>query len=262
MMQLIDTHVHFTYAELGDQLDAVMERSRQAGVGRWITIGTDMDDSRAAVKLSRQTEGLYGTIGIHPHDAKMFRPTDIADLKQMGAETSIVAIGEIGLDYHYDYSPRPVQQKVFEALIGLAEDIHLPVVVHSREAFEDCLAVLDSWPQAAGRTLFHSFSGGRQEARQVLDRGFYMSFSGMITFKKAENIQDAAGYVPADRILLETDCPFLSPAPHRNIKPNEPALMVHTAEKLAQLQDVTIDEVARFTTENSCRFFGLKKPVA
>jgi len=261
-MHLIDTHVHFTSPSLREQLGAIIERSQKAGVQQWITIGTDMDDSRAVVELCRDIEGLYGTIGIHPHDAKTFLTEDAAEMKQLAGEDKIIAFGEIGLDYHYDYSPRPVQRKVFEIQIGLAEDMDLPVIVHSREAFEDCLAVLDAWPQAAGRTLFHSFSGGRKDARQVLDRGFYVSFSGMVTFNKAEDIQEAARYVPADRILLETDCPFLSPAPRRDVKPNEPALMVHTAEKLAQLRDVAVADVARFTTENSCRFFGLKNPVA
>ncbi|MBN2211387.1 MAG: TatD family hydrolase [Sedimentisphaerales bacterium] len=258
MIHLIDTHAHFTSPALHEQLEAVIERSQQAGIGEWVTVGTDMEDNRAVARLCQQIENLHGMVGIHPHDAKMFRPADAAEIKQIAQAEKIVAIGEIGLDYHYDYSPRPVQRSVFEAQVGLAEEMNLPVVVHSREAFEDCLAVLDAWPQAAGRTLFHSFSGGRKEAQQVLDRGFYLSFSGVVTFKNAPNIQEAARYVSADRMLLETDCPFLSPAPHRGVKPNEPAFMVHTAEKIAQLRDVTIEDVAYFTADNSRTFFRLK----
>lgn len=253
---MIDTHAHLT-KDAYPQLEPVLERSRQAGVDTWITIGTALADDQEVVEMTRHHEGLFASVGIHPHHAATAEGGWQEELGRLAREDRVVALGETGLDYHYDFSPRNVQQKVFEQQLGLAEEVNVPIVVHCREALDDCLGILDGWGRGAGKVLFHSFSQGPKEARMILDRGFFLSFSGMITFKKAEEIQAAAVYAPLDRILLETDCPFLSPEPKRNVRPNEPALLMHTVGKLAQLRQTSLEEIAQVTSHNGRCFFRL-----
>lgn len=256
-MRLIDTHAHLTMLNAEGDLTAVLERARQAGVDRWITIGTDITDSEAAVRVSGEHEGTYCTVGVHPHEAAE-RPGDyIERLRRLAEEEQVVAIGEIGLDYHYDHSPRDVQRRVFEEQLELAEEVGLPVVVHCREAMDDCLAGLDGWRCRDKVAVFHCFGGGVEETEAVMVRGYYVSYTGTLTFANAAATREGAKEVPLDRVFVETDCPYLSPEPKRNVRPNEPALLVHTAAKLAEVHGMSVEEMVEITTQNSCVFFGL-----
>jgi len=254
-MQLIDTHTHLVMGDYRGQVGEVLERSRQAGIGRWITIGTDLKDSEAGVLLSLDHEGVFCTVGVHPHEAKDVASDYLSQMEAL-AETA-VGIGEIGLDYHYDHSPRQQQRKVFGEQLELALKLDMALVIHCREALEDCLRILDEGGGRDAKVVFHCFTGNRAEARRLLDWGYYVSFTGVITYKNAQVSQKTAQYVPPDRILLETDCPFLTPEPQRKIRRNEPSFMIHTAQKLAELRRIDIEEVAQITTENAERLFRL-----
>jgi len=256
-MQWIDSHAHLTGQNYQGSVDQVLERSRQAGVTGWITIATTLSDAEDAVRLAASIPGMFAAAGIHPHEAVQYAPEWLSLLKHLCENEKVCAIGEIGLDYHYDFSPRSVQRDAFRQQLELADRIQRPVVIHCREAFDDCIAILDEWGNAEGRILFHCFGGDFSAAKQVLDRGGYLSFAGTLTFKKADSIQHAARYAPLERILLETDCPYLSPEPKRNIRPNEPALLVHTGAKLAELRNLPLHVIAQATTENCRTFFHL-----
>ena len=256
-MQLIDTHTHLVMGDYRGQVAEVLERSRQAGVDRWITIGTDLKDSEAGVLLSIEHEGVFCTVGIHPHEAKGVSGDYIAQMAELAE--SAVGIGEIGLDYHYDNSPRQQQRKVFSEQLDLALKLDVPIVIHCREALEDCLRIMDEVGARGAKVVFHCFTGNRADARRLMDWGYYVSFTGVITYKNAQVSQKTAQYVPADRLLLETDCPFLTPEPRRKIRRNEPAFMIHTAQKLAELRGIDIEEVAQITTENAERLFQLEE---
>lgn len=257
-MHLVDTHAHFTFNDYADNLDDILSRSRQVGVTGWITVGTDLADSRAALQLSQKYENMYCTVGIHPHEADKQQEGYREELRAMAAEGKVRAIGEIGLDYHYDFSPREVQRKIFEEQLDLAGQMNKPVVVHCREAMTDCLAILDEWNREDIPVVFHCFSGGRDEARAVVERGYWVSFTGVITFRNAAEIREAVRCIPPEKILLETDCPYLSPEPKRKIRPNEPAFLVHTAAKLAELLEVSVEKIAQVTADNSRLFFKME----
>ena len=256
-MQLFDTHTHLTMEPLAGQVSAVLDRSRQAGVAGWISIGTTMSDCEAGLDMAEQYESLWCTVGIHPHGAGQVERGYLDTLREWLRKDRVVALGEMGLDYHYDFSDRASQRRVFAEQLELAEEMGLPAVVHCREAFEDVLGIWRERGREDGGVVFHCFSGGCDEARAVLDGGGWISFTGTITFRNAGELQEVARYVPLERILLETDCPYLSPEPKRNVKPNEPALLVHTAEKLAELRGVPVEEIAQATVANSRSFFGI-----
>ena len=255
---MIDTHTHLAMDEYGNCLDDILSRSRMAGVGRWIAIGTNRTDSLRSLELSRSHEGLFCTVGMHPHEAGQAEDGVLKDIRQWIHEEQVCAIGEIGLDYHYDFSERPRQQQVFAEQLDLAADLDKPVVIHCREAMDDCLDILKEWRQEDGRVVFHCFGGGKKEAAKLLDRGYYLSFAGILTFRNAAAVIESAKYTPLERIMLETDCPYLSPEPKRNQRPNEPALLVHIAEKLAELRKISLSEVAESTTQNAVEFFTLE----
>ena len=251
---MIDTHCHLTYSQLGCQLDAVLERARAAGVVRMVTIGTTAGDSRMAIELCSGRENLRCAIGIHPHHAAEAVAEDLVALEQMNDEPAVVAMGEMGLDYHYDFSPRARQKEVFVQLLELARRQGRPIVIHCREAIDDCMGILKDFSGVSA--VFHCFTGTPGEARRILERGYLIGFAGVLTFKKSEQLREVARFVPADRMLLETDSPYLSPEPMRRHKNNEPALVVHTARVLAREKGMTYDEVDRVTTENGKRFYG------
>ena len=256
-MELIDTHAHLTAEVYRGQLDAVLDRARQAGVGHWITVGTDLADSAAALALSEAHENMYCTAGVHPHEAADIEPDYIEQLRQFASPGGVCAIGEIGLDYHYEFSHRNDQKKAFAEQLTLARELQLPAVVHCREAFDDCLAVIDECGPEDIQAVFHCFSGTCRQARAVLDRGFFVSLTGTITFGKAGEQQAVVRYVPLEKVFLETDCPYLSPEPKRKVRPNEPALLRFTAAKMAELRQMSLAEIAEVTTRNGRGFFGL-----
>jgi TatD DNase family protein len=256
-MTLIDTHCHLTFEPLSEDVPGVVERSRAAGVDGWITIGTLLEDSRRAVALAGRYENMYAAVGIHPHDAQSADTRTLEELKEVARHEKVVAIGETGLDFHYNFSKQPDQKRVFAAHLDIARELGLPVVIHSRNAFDETMEILDGCGRGLAGVVFHCFSGSAEQARLVLDQGYFVSFTGVVTFKNAESTREAAEVVPLDRMMIETDCPYMSPEPVRGQKPNEPALMVHTAGFMARLKGVSQEDFARATTRTAVGFFGL-----
>jgi len=257
MMELIDTHCHLTFEQLVSDIDAVIARSIAAGVNRWITVGTDPDQNQKAIALAKKFDNMYAAIGIHPHDAKDVTGQAIRQLHALAQDKKVVAIGETGLDFYYDHSPRDQQADVFAKHLQLAGELDLPVIIHSREAFDETMKILQKTGPDPKKVVFHCFSGSPEQAKIVLDRGFYISFTGIVTFKNAESIRHAAKLVPLDKLMLETDCPYMSPEPMRKQRINEPALMVHTAKFLADLRGMEFDDFAAAATATSGHFFNL-----
>ena len=260
IMELIDTHCHLTFEQLAWEIDHVVERSVAAGVTRWITVGTDSQESRKAVELAERFENMYAAVGVHPHEAKNFTGETVVELKELAKSEKVVAIGETGLDFHYNFSEQFDQRRTFAAQLTIARELYLPVVIHCREAFEDTMDILEQFIRLEGSlrgVVFHCFSGTAEQARIILDHGFYISLTGVVTFKNAAEIRRAAEIIPTDRLMLETDCPYMSPEPMRKRKINEPALMVHTAQHLAELKEMDPADFAEAVTTTSKSFFDL-----
>ena len=251
---MIDTHCHLTDPRLLEQLDEVVERARVAGVGRMITIGTDLEDDRAAIALCRGRENLRCVVGIHPNYTQDAALADVAQLRELQADPAVVAMGEMGLDYFHKFADRDHQRRMFEAQMALAAEFGRPVVIHSREAIDDTLAVMKNF--AGVRAVFHCFTGTMAEAERILAAGYWISFTGPVTYKKNDALRDVARMVPLDRLMVETDAPYLSPEPKRSQKTNEPALVMYTAARLAEVKGVSLAELDRVTTANAERFFG------
>lgn len=256
-MELIDTHSHLTFDSLIQDIDGVVARSKAAGVTSWLTVGTDPQQNRKAIELADKFENMYASVGIHPHDAKDLTADTLTELKELAQSEKVVAIGETGLDFHYNLSPQPDQKRAFAAQLTIAKELNLPVIIHCREAFDQTMEILDRHGHGLKAVVFHCFSGSAEQAKIVLDYGFYISFTGVVTFKNAELTRRAAKIVPADRLMLETDCPYMSPEPMRKQKINEPALMIHTAKYLAELKGMDLADFANAVTATSKTFFGL-----
>ncbi|MDH4238541.1 MAG: TatD family hydrolase [Phycisphaerae bacterium] len=256
-MELIDTHCHLTFNDLAGDIDAVIERSIAAGVTSWITVGTDPGHNQKAIELAKKYDNMYAAVGVHPHDAKDVTGQAIRQLHALAQNKKVVAIGETGLDFHYDHSPRDRQAEVFTSHLQLAGELALPVIIHSREAFDQTMEILHQSGPDLKKVVFHCFSGSPEQAKIVLDAGFYISFTGVVTFKNAEKTRKAAEIVPLDRLMLETDCPYMSPEPMRKQRINEPALMVHTAKFLADLKGMDFENFAAHVTTTSRDFFNL-----
>jgi TatD DNase family protein len=251
-VSLIDSHCHLDSAEFDDDRDAVIERALAAGVEHIMAIGTGNGppDLEAGLRLAERHPAFYATVGIHPHDAAKAGADDFKRLTDLLAHPKVLALGEIGLDYHYGFSPREVQKSAFIEQMGIAARAKKPIVIHTREAWDDTLALIEQhWTPHGISGIMHCFSGGPDEARRAIDLGFYLSFGGIVTFPKALNVQESAKAAPRDRILIETDAPYLAPVPKRG-KRNEPALMVHTARKLAELRGEAYEDICAATTEN------------
>jgi TatD DNase family protein len=229
----------------------IVEEARAAGVTRLITVGTTVAHSWATLTVARAFDGVWATAGVHPHDAK----DGITGLAELLDEDGVVAVGECGLDYHYDHSPRDVQQDVFRQQIALAHARDVPLVIHTREAWDDTFAALAS-EGVPRRTVFHCFTGGEIEARRALDVGASLSFSGIVTFPNAGDVRDAAAVCPDDRLLVETDAPYLTPVPHRG-RPNRPAYVTLVGDVVATLRGVPPERIAALTWENAETLFGL-----
>jgi len=256
-MELIDTHCHLTFDDLASDIDTVIERSIAAGVTGWVTVGTDPSENRKAVELTQRFENLYAAVAIHPHDAKTVTRDTIVELKNLAQSPKVVAIGETGLDYHYNHSLHEDQIRVFAQHLELAAELNLPVIVHCRKAFDETIQILDNCTGRIEKVVFHCFSGSAEQAKLVLDRGFYISFTGVVTFKNAEMTRCAAALVPLDKLMLETDCPYMSPEPMRKQKINEPALLIHTAKFLADLRQMPLNDFTAAVTKTSETFFNL-----
>ncbi len=257
MSPLIDTHCHLTHGRLRQRTDDVLARAASAGVDKIICAAADLEESRSALKLADSHDHLYCTAGVHPHDAKDVPADYLATIEELAGGSSNVAIGEIGLDYHYDFSPRDAQRRIFAEQLALTGRVAKPVVIHTREAFDDTFAILAESGFDCSRLVFHSFTGDASQARTIIDMGAMISFSGIVTFSRAGDLRTAAKLVPDDRLLVETDAPFLSPEPVRKMKTNEPANVAHVAACLAKLRGVSEAELAELTSDNAVRFFGL-----
>jgi TatD DNase family protein len=256
-MQLIDTHCHLTFEQLAADVEQVLQRSRAAGVTGWLTVGTDVEQNQKAVELAEKHENMYAAVGFHPHDAKDVTADDLTELKKLAQSQKVVAIGETGLDYHYDNSPREDQRKVFAQQLKITAELDLPLIIHCRQAFDETMEILEQHGRDLKKVVFHCFSGSSEQAEIVLDHGFYISFTGVVTFKNAEATRAAAKIVPLDRLMLETDCPYMSPEPCRKQKINEPALMLHTARCLAKLKEMSLADFAQAVTATTKTFFNL-----
>mgnify|MGYP001551773943 FL=1 len=250
-LEWTETHFHVHDERIPDGTDAAVRAAVDAGVTTLISVGCDRATSLAAIEVAAAYDEVFATVGLHPHDAVNGVDT-IVDLLDTDG---IVAVGECGLDYYYDHSPREVQQRVFAEQIALANTRELPLVIHTRDAWDDTFAVLANVGVPA-RTVFHCFTGGPDEARRALDIGAHLSFSGIVTFKGAPEVQAAATLCPLDRMLVETDSPYLAPVPHRG-KPNRPAWVAHVGQHIADLRDIAVAEVAAATTANARAVFAL-----
>jgi len=254
---MIDTHCHLTSEALASQVSAVIDRAREAGVDCMITVGTDARDSEASGLLAAQYGAVCFSAGIHPHEAAKASPTDIETLSQLWKQNKCVAVGEIGLDYHYDFSPRDVQRDLLARQLEAAAPTGRPLIVHSREAFDDTVSILKQQGYTKRPAVFHCFTGTPDEASEIAANGWRISFTGVVTFKKLTALQSIAAAYPADQLMIETDAPYMSPEPVRHIRPNEPAMLKHTVAFLAKLRGQSFEAVAAQTAENAKQFFKL-----
>jgi TatD DNase family protein len=251
-MTLVDSHCHLDAKAFAADRDAAIARAREAGVETLVAIGSGdgPPDLEAGLRLAAAYPFIYATVGVHPHDAAKAEDSTYSELLSLAAKPKVIAIGEIGLDYHYNFAPPEVQRTVFIRQLGVAREAGVPVVIHTREAWADTFSILsDHWPADGKGGIMHCFSGGPREAEEALGLGFHLSFSGIVTYPKAVAVHEAARLCPADRMLVETDAPYLAPAPHRG-KRNEPAYVVRTAAQLAELREESLEAVAAATTEN------------
>lgn len=255
---LIDSHCHLTSGELFPRIDDVLARAHAAGVTEFVTIATDLEDARRARELAARCEGIHVVCGIHPHESGKAADGWDAALDELVRREDVYAVGEMGLDYHYDFSDHATQQQVFRRQVELAAEVGKPIVIHCREAHEQVLKLLADCPRPPN-VVFHCFTGSEAEARQILDRGYWISLTGVVTFKRADELREVARQVPEDRLMLETDSPYLSPEPVRNVRPNEPSFLVHTASCVARARGMTLAELSARTTENTRRFFNLPR---
>jgi len=253
---LFDTHAHLHDPKFEPDFDAMMARAREAGVRRMVTIGTDLENSRAAVALAEREPDVWATVGLHPHDAKDGDDALFAELERLAAFPRVVALGEMGLDFHYPHSPRPVQGAAFRRQIALARALRKPVVIHCREAQTTLLPILAEERVGEVGGIMHCFDGDVEMARRCLDLGLLISFAGPVTYPKPRELPSVARFVPADRLVVETDCPYLPPQPYRG-KRNEPSYVTITAARVADLRKESLDELAPRMTENARRVFGL-----
>jgi TatD DNase family protein len=253
LTSMIDTHCHLTDPRLAEHLDGVLSRARAADVTRMITIGTDLDDDRAAIELCRGRDFLRCVVGVHPNYSHECDLARLPELRQLQSNPSVVALGEMGLDYFHHFADRKRQREVFEFQLNLATELKRPVVIHSREAIDDTLAMMRDF--AGLQAVFHCFTGSPEEAEKIVGQGYHISFTGALTYKRGDNVREALRRCPQDRFFVETDAPYLTPEPMRKQKVNEPALVVHVAECAARELGMTLEEVDRLTTANAARFF-------
>ena len=265
-MKFIDSHCHIDGEAFDHDRDEVVERALNAGVKAMLVVGTGNPhdgEVAKAVETAEKYENVFASVGVHPHDAKLY--TDAAEetlVNLVKSSKKVVAWGEIGLDYYYDHSPRDVQREVFIRQIRTARGLNLPIIIHSRDADDETVEILSQECSHDGfRGIMHCFGGTAAMAEALMPLGFYISFAGNVTFKKADNLRDAARIVPLERLLIETDCPFLTPVPLRG-KRNEPAFVAHTAVFLADLYGVSVEKLAGQTTQNFYSLFGLEPPTA
>jgi len=261
-MDLIDSHAHIDFPQFAEDRDAMLERARAAGVNTLLAIGVGPGPEKldAAIPYAEAHDWIYTTVGIHPHEAKEVTPAHLDTLARLARHPKVIAWGEIGLDYYYDHSPRDVQKRVFRDQMELAYAAKLPIIIHCRDAWSDCLDLLEeAWKPTGLRGILHCFTGTLEDAKRGIDMGFLVSFTGNLTYPKAQNIRDVAKALPLENILIETDSPYLAPQIYRG-KRNEPAYVAEVAKALATVRDLGAEEIASKTSNNFRRFFKLPGP--
>jgi TatD DNase family protein len=254
---MIDSHAHLELQDFDSDREAVIARAREAGVEAIVTIGTDLDDCLKAVEIAGSHDAVYAAVGIHPHEVKKIDGQTYERMRELANRPKVVAYGEIGLDFFKNRSPREVQLRRFGEQLELAQDLNLPVIIHDREAHQETIDLLSAW-KGARRGIIHCFSGDYAMARKCLDLGFYISIPGTVTFPKADILRDVVRRVPVESLLVETDAPFLTPAPHRG-KRNESAYVKYTALKVAELKNMPFELLAAITAQNACEIFKIER---
>jgi len=258
---MIDSHCHLTSRSIAEQLGDVLSSCAQSGVDRMLTVATSLDDGPICCELAQQHAHVFASVGIHPHEAARYTDRDevIETLRQQAQLPGVVALGEMGLDTHYPDPPMDDQQRVFAWQLELVQELpDLPIVIHNRKATDTTLAMIRESGLPGDRFDFHCFTGHSDEVRSILDIGAYVGFTGIVTFKSAQDVAKASDLVPLDRLLIETDSPYLTPEPHRKVRPNTPAYLPHIADFLASRRGMTRDELIEHTDANACRLFGLR----
>lgn len=251
-----DTHAHLFYPNFNGEVEQVIERAVNAGVNQIIVPGTDLATSKKAIDLAEQFDSVYAAVGVHPHDTNEWNDSFIDTLEEFSKHPKVVAIGEIGLDYYYDFSPKDKQLIAFKLQIELAIKVDLPIIVHNRESNDDIMDIIRSYKTTNLRGQFHCFAGSIKDARELIDMGHFISFPGNITFKKADDLREILKGVSLDKLLLETDSPFMTPVPYRG-KRNEPSNVLLVAEKIAEVHGVSLEDVSRITNYNAYKLFGI-----
>lgn len=261
---LIDTHAHLDMRQFDGDREAALGRAQAAGVTALVDVGADLESSRRAVRLAAENSQVFAAVGVHPHDAKKLDGAALAELRELAQQPKVVAVGEIGLDFYRDLSPRDVQRRAFQAQLAWAAQLAKPVIIHDRDAHAEIMAELENWaaglknaPLAGAIGVLHTFSGDLAMAERAVDLGFYVSFSGPVTYHNARQLPGVVRALPLDRLLVETDCPYLAPEPHRGER-NEPAYVRLVAERIAALRGIPFDVLAEATTSNAVRLFGLR----
>jgi TatD DNase family protein len=263
-MELIDSHAHIDFPQFDEDREAMLERARAAGVTTLLAIGTGPGAEKldAALPFAEQHDWIYATVGIHPHEAKEVTPQHLEQLTRLAKHPKVIAWGEIGLDYHYDHSPRDAQQRVFRDQMALAREAKLPIIIHCRDAWPDCLSLIEKdWRSSGIGGVLHCFSSTLEDARRGVAMGFMISFAGNSTYPTAQNLRDVAKDLPLENLLIETDAPYLAPQPYRG-KRNEPAYVAEVARTVASVRNLRPEEAASTTAENFRRFFRVAKPSA
>ncbi|KAA6470869.1 TatD family hydrolase [Bacillus swezeyi] len=253
---LFDTHAHLNAEQFNDDLEDVIARAKEEKVEHIVVVGFDRPTITRAMELIEEYDFIYAAIGWHPVDAIDMTDEDLAWIKDLSSHEKVVAIGEMGLDYHWDKSPKDIQKDVFRKQIALAKEVNLPIVIHNRDATEDVVAILREEGAEEVGGIMHCFTGSAEIAKDCINMNFYLSFGGAVTFKNAKKPKEVVKQIPNDRILIETDCPFLTPHPYRG-KRNEPSYVKLVAEQIAELKGLTYEEVAVMTTENAKKLFGI-----
>jgi TatD DNase family protein len=255
---LFDTHAHLNAIQYEEDIVEVIERAKSENVTHIVVVGFDKDTIKKAMELTDQYDMIYAAVGWHPVDAIDMTDDDLKWIKELASHPKVVAIGEMGLDYYWDKSPRDIQKEVFRKQIQLAREVQLPIIIHNREATEDVIKILQEENASEVGGVMHCFTGSLEVAKQCMDMNFYISFGGPVTFKNAKKPKEVAVEIPIDRLLIETDCPYLTPHPFRG-KRNEPSYVKYVAEQIATLKELSVEEIARKTSDNAMRLFGITR---
>jgi TatD DNase family protein len=250
-----DTHAHYDDTQFDLDRESLLESLPKNGISLVVNAASDIASSQAAADLADRYSFIYAAAGIHPHEAAEMAANDLETLRQLLALPKVVALGEIGLDYHYDFSPRDVQKDVFRRQMEIARELHVPVIIHEREACADGLAIVTDFPDVQG--VYHCYSGSWETAKTILRQGWYLSFTGAVTFKNARRAAEVVANMPLDRLMIETDCPYLAPVPNRGRR-NSSLNLRYIAAKIAEIRGISVEEVAQITMENGRRFFGIE----